>query len=372
MVWVLLFHHPGRDRNEMTGNARIESLGIYTPPGRLTTDELLDLCRHRPRLNLERITGIRERRVAEGEYAVDLGVRAAERALEMSRYSAADLGMVICTSISKYNREQEIDFDPATSVAVRHAIGASNALNFDIVNACAGMFNGILVMESFLRTGVIRCGMVVSGEYNWPLTDSATREIRHTFDGQLASLTLGDAGAALIIDRIDDDRFGFHYLEMVTGAKHNQYCYSIPSQRGPGGILITNAVGLQRKGAEHFPQYLKKAVERTGWSLDDVDYGIAHQASVRVIKRGVKEAAKFIGEDLPHDYLYNCDVYGNTTTTSHFIVLDEFMRNGTIDRDHKILFVSGASGIVITHATYTMDDLPERYRAHLGGEESDR
>ncbi len=353
----------------MTGNTRIESLGVYIPQTVLTTAELLDSCKHRPRLDLERITGIRERRVAEGEHAVDLGIKAAERALDMSRYNAADLGMVICTSISKYNRDQAVDFEPATSVSIRRAIGASNAINFDIVNACAGMFNGILVMESFLRSGAITCGMVVSGEHNWPLTNSATREIRHTFDHQLASLTLGDAGAALILDRTDDDRYGFHYLEMVTGAKHNQYCYSIPSQRGPGGILVTNAVGLQRKGAEHFPQYLKKAVERSGWSLDEVDFGIAHQASVRVVKRGVKEVAKFIGEKVPHDYLYNCDVYGNTTTTSHSVVLDEFMRNGTINRDHKILFVSGASGIVITHATYTMDDLPERYRAHHGGEE---
>lgn len=350
-----------------TGNSRIESLGVYHPDRMVTTRELLDSCRRRPRLDLERITGIRERRVAgEGEFAADLGIRAAERALAMSRYSADDLGMIICTSISKYNRAEEVDFEPATAVEIRRGIGASNALNFDIVNACAGMFNGIMVLDRFLAAGAVRCGMVVSGEHNWPLSMTATREIRHTFDRQLPSLTLGDAGAAVILDRNDDDRYGLHYLELVTGAKHNEYCYSTPSQRGPGGILVTNAIGLQRKGAEHFPQYLKKAVERTGWSLEDVDHGIAHQASVRVVTRGVKELARFIGEEVPHDYLCNADVYGNTTTTSHFVVLDEFMRNGTVDRDHRILFVSGASGIVITHATYTMDDLAERYRAHNG------
>ncbi|MFC1545568.1 3-oxoacyl-ACP synthase III family protein, partial [Gemmatimonadota bacterium] len=135
----------------MTGNAKIESLGVYIPPAVVTTDELLDSCKHRPRLDLERITGIRERHVAEGEYAADLGIKAAERALDMSRYSASDLEMIICTSISKYNQEQAVDFEPATSVAIRRAIGASNAINFDIVNACAGMFNGILVLESFIR-----------------------------------------------------------------------------------------------------------------------------------------------------------------------------------------------------------------------------
>ena len=353
----------------MKCSSKIESMGIYLPPESLTTSELLDMCSHRPRLDLERITGIRERRVAKGEFAIDLGIKAAQRALSMSRYEAGDLGLIICTSISKYNRENEVDFEPATSALITKAIGAGNALNFDIVNACAGMFNGILVLESFLRTGAIKCGMVVSGEYNWPLTKSATKEIRHTFDGQLAALTLGDCGAAMILDRADDDRYGFQYLEMVSGAKHNHFCYSIPSRRGPGGILITKAVGLQRKGAEHFPRYLKKAVERTGWSLDEVDFGIAHQASVRVVTRGIKEVKRFIGQSVPHEYIYNCDVYGNTTTTSHPLIMHGFMLNGRIKRDHKLLLVSGASGIVITHATYIMDDLPERYLAAFGGED---
>ena len=136
----------------MKCSSKIESMGIYLPPESLTTSELLDMCSHRPRLDLERITGIRERRVAKGEFAIDLGIKAAQRALSMSRYEAGDLGLIICTSISKYNRENEVDFEPATSALITKAIGAGNALNFDIVNACAGMFNGILVLESFIGT----------------------------------------------------------------------------------------------------------------------------------------------------------------------------------------------------------------------------
>ncbi len=58
---------------------RIESIGVYLPDRRVTTEELLAGCRHRPRWDLERITGIHERRVAVGEYAADLAVRAAHR-----------------------------------------------------------------------------------------------------------------------------------------------------------------------------------------------------------------------------------------------------------------------------------------------------
>jgi 3-oxoacyl-[acyl-carrier-protein] synthase III len=72
--------------------------------------------------------------------------------------------------------------------------------------------------------------------------------------------------------------------------------------------------------------------------------------------------------ELPDYFLCCAEKYGNTTTTSHFLVLHEFMLNGRIAKDHNVMFISGASGIVISHATFTLDDLPDRYRAHVGSE----
>lgn len=345
----------------MKSKIRIESLGAYLPEKVLTTEELLRTCRHRPGLDLEKITGIHERRVAVGEYAVDLAVQAARRAMELSRYDAKDLGVIVCTSISKHNAPAEFSFEPATAVLVRKALGASNALVFDVVNACAGMLNGIYVVQGLIRAGVVKCGLVVSGEHNMPLAETAAREVRHSLDGQLAALTLGDAGAAVVLDASPDPRQGFHWLDLVTGAKHDHYCYSKPSRRGPGGMLITKAVGLQRKGAEHFPFYLKQAIDGSGWTVEDLHHVIPHQVSVRAIRRGVKEVAAFLKCEMPDFYLCHAEKYANTTTTSHFLAMHEFMRQGRIKGGHNLLLVSGASGIVISHATYTLDDLPERY-----------
>jgi 3-oxoacyl-[acyl-carrier-protein] synthase III len=342
---------------------KIESLGVYLPPKVLSTEELLQRCVSRPRLDLEKITGIRERRVAEGEYAKDLGIKAAERALAMSRYAAEDLDVVVCTSISKHHAPEEFTLEPSTALLVRKAIGAKRAVVFDVVNACAGMLNGIYVVQGLIRAGLARRGLVVSGEQNMPLAETATREVTHSFDRQLAALTLGDCGAALIVDEATDPRFGFHWLDLVTGAKHDHYCHSQPSRRGPGGALFTKARGLQRKGAEHFPFYLKQALDETGWSLDDVNHVIPHQVSVRAIHNGIKVVSRFLNCPVPDFYLCSAEKYGNTTTTSHFLVLHEFMLKEKILPGHNVLLVSGASGIVISHATLTLDDLPQRYRA---------
>ncbi len=347
---------------------RIESLGVHLPAKVVTTEELLRGCRRRPRLDLEKITGVRERRAAEGEHALDLAVRAAARALELSRYRAADLDAVICTSISKHHRPDEFTLEPATAVLVRKALGARQALVFDVVNACAGMLNGLWVLRALIRTGAARAGLVVSGEENLPLAATAAREIRHSLDRQLAALTLGDAGAALIVDAAPEGEAGLRHLDLVTGARHDHYCRSLPSPRGRGGILLTKARGLQRKGAEHFPAYLKRALDATGWTLADLRHVIPHQVSVRAIRRGVRELGEYLGVEPPDVFRCVAERYGNTTTTSHFVALHELMLRGEARRGDNVLLVSGASGIVIAHATLTLDDLPDRYRSRWGGE----
>ena len=347
----------------MTRKIKIESLGVRLPEKRMTTEELLRQCRSRPRLDLERITGIAERRVAEGEFASDLAIGAAKRALAMSRYGAEELDAIVCTSISKHNRPDEFSFEPATAVLVRKAIGARNALVFDVVNACAGLLNGIWVLQGLIRAGEIRRGLVVSGEQNMPLAWTATREVRHSLDRQLAALTLGDCGAAVIVDASEDERTGFHWLDLVTGARHDHYCYSKPSSRGGGGILITKARGLQIAGNANFPAYLKQALDGSGWSLEDLHHVIPHQVSARAIRQGIKAVKRYLGCDLPDVFLCHAETHGNTTTASHFLALHDFILKGRIRSGENVLLVSGASGIVITHATLTLDDLPDRYRA---------
>jgi 3-oxoacyl-[acyl-carrier-protein] synthase-3 len=358
---------PAADAAVKADPIRIESLGVHIPEKVLTMEELLASCRRRPRWDLERITGIHERRVAVGEYAVDLAVQAARQALAMSRYRAEELDIIVCTSISKYNRENEFHLEPASAVRIRAAIGAGKARVFDVVNACAGMFTGIYVLQAMIRSGAVRCGLVVSGEQNLPLAETAARELRHSFDGQLAALTLGDGGAALVLDRSPDPDCGFRHIDLVTGARHDHYCYSQPSRRGPGGILVTKARGLQRKGNEHFPAYFKRALDASGWTVDDLQHIVPHQVSLRAIENGVKAVSRHLGAAMPPITLCSADHYGNTSTTSHFLAIHDAILQGRIQNGHRAMLVSGASGIVIAHAAYTFDDLPQRYRERLAG-----
>ncbi len=158
--------------------------------------------RHHPNIDLERLTGIHERHVcSDGEDSFTLAVGAARDCLEHSRYQAHDMEMLVNCSISKNKGGLHHHFEPPLSLSVKEAIGAERALSFDLSNACAGMMSGVLVLHDFIRRGVIQRGMVVSGEYISSLGTNAAQQIRSILSSHLASLTLGDAGAAVIVER---------------------------------------------------------------------------------------------------------------------------------------------------------------------------
>ena len=114
-------------------------------------------------MDLEKLTGIRERRVcSEGEDSYSLAVDAAWDCLSRSRYEPGDIEMLISTSITKYQNGLVFRFEPSLSFFVKEAIGASRALHFDVANACAGMLTGVYILDDFIRRGVVKRGMVVS------------------------------------------------------------------------------------------------------------------------------------------------------------------------------------------------------------------
>ena len=139
--------------------ARFESVGAVVPEQRLSTRDLMARVKTRVRVDLEGITGIRSRRVCtEGEDSYTLSVEAALECLRHSAHEAADLEMIICCSISKFKDGLNFLYEPPLSLYVKEAIGARNAVAFDIANACAGMLTGVFIVNDFIRRGVDQPG----------------------------------------------------------------------------------------------------------------------------------------------------------------------------------------------------------------------
>ncbi len=150
--------------SQRTRNTVIESIGTYLPAEVVSTDAVLAGCTAEVGIPLERLTGIKNRRVAgRGEYSIDLARQAMDDCLARSSYGPEEIDMVIACNISRCDGpEHKFVFEPGTATRLRDRCGLTNAIAFDISNACAGMWTGINVADAYLKTGLVQRAMVVS------------------------------------------------------------------------------------------------------------------------------------------------------------------------------------------------------------------
>jgi 3-oxoacyl-[acyl-carrier-protein] synthase-3 len=341
--------------------SRFVGIGASVPERRLSSDELMASTEHRTRIDLERLTGVRERRIAaEGEDSYTLALGAARDALAHAGRAAEDLDVLIVSSISRYVGGLRMQLEPPLSVSLKEALGAQRAMSFDLSNACAGMMTGVFILNDLIRQGRIRLGMVVSGEYISQLGQNAAREIRTLQSDQLASLTLGDAGAAAILERAPEGAPGIEVAGFTTLAEHSRLCLAFPATIGRGASMYSDARALQEVGIENTVPLLREALDQAGLEFDEIDYFIPHQTSARAIQKGVTEFSESMG-GAPKHVVVTVDEFGNTSSTTHFVALWKYLREGRFGKKDRVMLLAIASGLEVGIVIFKVDQLLERY-----------
>lgn len=345
----------------------IESLGVYLPKHEVSSKARVAGIPTRIKIPLQRFTGIEAtRRAGPGEYSLDLACRAIERCLARSAYHAEQIGLVIAANISKYDREGfTFPIEPNTATSIRERFGFKNALAFDVNNACAGVFTAILIADCFLHTTNIQVAMVVSGEYISHLSDTAQREIRSLTDSRMACLTLGDAGAAVVLARSEDPSVGFRHIGLTTFGEYSHLCVGVPSSEDHGGaIMYTDSNELLSVGSAEAAKHVIRSLKENDWNWDMVNHAIPHQVSVKATDATVALVnSRRGGVKLPRKKVIdNLAKRGNTSTTSHLVALEDHIENGRIKSGERIVFSIIASGLTVGTALYVLDDLPARVR----------
>jgi len=350
-----------------TSNTIIESIGVYLPPKVVTTKEVLQNCNQPINFPLEQFTGIYSRRMAgETEFAIDLAKKAVANCLANSRYKPEDIDLLICSNISRCDGPQvRVSFEPSTSVRLKRHFGFENAFVFDISNACTGMFTAVWIIDAFIKAGLIRRGMVVSGEYITHLMQTAQKEIEGYMDSRLACLTVGDAGAAMILEQGSNKNAGFHEIEMYTIGRYYDYCIAKATDKEHGGaIMYTDAV---RVASLNIQQAISNAVyvlERARWSPEAFQHIIMHQTSKMSLNDAAREINRVFGREVcsQDNVIYNLAERGNTASTTHVVALMDYILSNKIKSGDNVVFGITGSGATIGTALYTFDDLPDRLR----------
>lgn len=280
-------------------------------------------------------TGIKQRhKAADNEYTSQFGVKAANQALERAGLAPTDIDIILCATTTP---DQIM---PSTGALIQAQIGATNAAGMDVFAACSGFLYGLTMIESMVRTGQIRHALVIGAEVLTKYVDYTDRSTCVIFGDGAGAAVVGpvDAGKGILATKIrSDGRYEEQLFAPGGGTKLGTTHQTIDDRlhffKMKGNELFKVAV-------RSMADISKEMLDKAGYSVEDVDLVIPHQANQRI----TDAVASRLG--VPEEKVYsNIAEHGNTSSASIPIALDECLEAGTIKEGSLVLLTAFGGGV---------------------------
>jgi acyl-CoA:acyl-CoA alkyltransferase len=325
----------------------LESFG-YTLPGEIVTtaeiERRLTPLYERLRLpqgRLELMTGIRERRLfPPGTRPSTISIESAERAIEASGIDRRFFGALVHGSVCR-------DFlEPATACRVHHGLGLpSDAMIYDVSNACLGLLNGLVQVANMIELGQIRAGVVVGSECGRQLVENTIEQLnadesltRESVKNSIASLTIGSASAAMVLCDNDLSQTGNRLTTAMVHCDTSQHdlCHS----RGLETIMQTDSEELMRHGIAAGAATFERFLAAAGWEPADIDRTFCHQVGVAHRKLMLDS----LGLNPAIDFA-TVETLGNTGAAALPITMALGVERGIVQAGDRVAMLGIGSGI---------------------------
>jgi len=284
-----------------------------------------------------RRTGINERRLSskgEHESTTDLATQASLNAMEMAGISPKSLDMIVVGTVTPDRQF------PSTACMVQEALNADNAASFDVSAGCSGFIYGLSVVSNAIQCGTCRTGLVIGVErlssiINW--RDRST------------CVLLGDGAGAVVLGSTNN-QCGILSTHLKSDGRLGDLLYSSDGNTYTPKILkgleikpfhlIMDGNRLFKRAVGCLSAIATEALQYNSISSDEIEILVPHQANIRIIKAMAKNL------NIPMEKVYtNIHKYGNTSSASIPIALDEANREGQISKDGNVLLVSFGAGL---------------------------
>lgn len=285
-------------------------------------------------------TGIRERRFSDlanaDEYNSSLGVAAARKALEMAGRTPADIDQIVYATCTPDT------LIPSTACWLQHKIEAHRAWAMDINAACSGFIYGLATAEKFIQSGQTKTALVVGAEVLNPFINWSDRS---------SCILFGDGAGAAVVERTEPDAPARILSTHLLSDGNLWELLHIPA--GGSRMEITperfgqNLHKIRMTGKEIFKvavrtltEFAIRSLESQGFTIDDLDWFIPHQANYRIIEAVAKRL------NCPMEkVVVNVDRFGNTSAATIPTALDEAVRDGRIQPGQLILLDCFGAGL---------------------------
>ena len=336
--------------------SKIGGIGYYVPEKVVTNDDLSKVMETSDQWIQER-TGIVERRYAKKheETTSTMGVKAAEIAIERAGITAKDVDFIIFATLSPDY------YFPGSGVLLQRQMGMAGIGALDIRNQCSGFVYGLSIADQFVRSGMYKNVLLVGSEFHSCGLDFTTR-------GRNVAVIFGDGAGAAVIQPTEEESKGILSTHLHADGEHaEKLAYINPGAHGGvhlgtenygypdqefGGAFFTkkmwddediypNMEGQHvfKFAVQKFPEVIMEALQTNGYTPDDLDMLVPHQANLRI--------SQFVQRrmGLPDEKVWNnIQKYGNTTAASIPIALCEAWEEGAVKDGDLVCLAAFGSG----------------------------
>jgi len=305
--------------------SRITGTGSYLPPRVMTNAEFAQRLDTSDAWIRER-TGIVSRHIAdESQGSSDLALAASRNALQAAGIAADQIDLIIVATSTP-------DFVfPSTATLLQAKLGIKGCAAFDMQAVCSGFVYGLATADSFIKSKMASCALVVGAEVFSRILD---------WNDRGTCVLFGDGAGAVVLAA--GAKPGIHASRLhADGSQANLLC--VPGNISRGRIvgspfLQMNGQGVFKFAVRVLEESARETVAAAGMTLDDVDWLIPHQANVRILEATARRLK------LPLEKLIvTVDHHGNTSAASVPLALDECLRSGKIRSGHRVL-MQGVGG----------------------------
>lgn len=284
-----------------------------------------------------RRTGIKERHISskgEKENTADLATQASLNAMDMAGISPEDLGMIVVATVTP---DRQIN---STACMVQKELNAANAAAFDVSAGCSGFLYALSIVDNAIRSGMCKTALVIGAERLSSITNWQDR-------GTCVLLADG-AGAAVLTSTTQET--GILSTHIKSDGNYWDLLYSSNGNPTPPQILqdinttpsqlIMDGNRLFKKAVGYMATIAREAMKYNSLSSRDIGLVFPHQANIRIIQALAKNLR------IPVEKVYiNIQKYGNTSSATIPIALDEANRKGLIQNNLNLLLVSFGAGL---------------------------
>lgn len=290
-------------------------------------------------------SGITTRHIGNGETTWRMGALAAKRALDDAGMKGEEIGAIIVTSVTP-------DYmTPSASCIIQGELNAMNALCIDVNCACAAFVYGLDMARRYLACDDIKNVLLISSELLTRMVNYADRSTCILFGDGAGAVVLKAAPGKLFTASLGADGKGYATIFTKNPPHTTPFTHEQPwtdeileSEHGvglPTMRMFMNGPETYKFASRVLPMCLKKACEKAGIEIKDLDWIVPHQANIRISRAAMKN----LGLKMDKVYM-TIDHTGNTSSASIPIALDEMKKKRLLARGQKLGFAGFGAGLI--------------------------